>query len=177
MPDCGGPRRWLHGDGWLAGLTLVGALLPAAAEPRLPEQEAKWAADAARENYVFVWDFDRKTIGRGDPYRSYRTLYDGLMFALSDARKLIAPGTPATVKLDPMASVAGWDEAYSGRLVSHETLLKGDPVVLHAEITKRDCDKNRTQVFVALSLAPRDDPGWKEMRAIRDGVPCDKSKS
>jgi hypothetical protein len=162
---------------WLAGVTLLGALLPAAAEPRLPELEAQWAADAAHENYLFVWVIDIKTIGRGDPYRYFRTLYDGLMFAVSGPRRLIAPGTPATLKLDPMARVAGWDEAYSGRLVSHETYLKADPVVVHAEITRRDCDRNRAQVFFALSLAPRDDPGWKAMRFIRDGISCDKSKN
>ena len=50
----------------------------------MPELEAKWAADAAHENYLFVWDLDRKTIGQGDPYRTFRTIYDGLMFAVSE---------------------------------------------------------------------------------------------
>jgi len=162
---------------WLAGLTLAGALLPAAAEPRLPELEAKWAADAAHEDYLFVWDIDRNTIGRGDPYRTFRTIYDGLMFALSDARRMIAPGTPTVVNLDPIKHVDGWDEAYAARVASRETYLEGDPVVVHAEITRRDCSRNRVQVFYLLSLSPREEEVWKDMRRIRATISCDKSKN
>ena len=97
------------------------------------------------------------------------------MFALTEARRLIEPGTPATLKLDPLPAVRGWDEAYAGRLASRETYLEGDPVVLHAEITRRDCDRKRSQVFFVLSRQPRDDPAWNEMRRMRDTVGCDKA--
>ena len=160
----------------LACLALAIAL-PAAAEPRIPGMDAQLEADMARADYLFVWDLDSSTLGRGDAYRTLRTYYDGLMYALTDARRLIEPGTPAAVKLDPMPAVPGWDEAYSGRLTSHETYLEGEPVVMHAEITRRDCDRKRSQVFFALSRQPRDDPAWKEMRKIRDGIGCDKSKT
>jgi hypothetical protein len=137
--------------------------------------DAKLEADMARADYLFVWDLDANTLGRGDPYRTMRTYYEGLMFALTEARRLIEPGTPATVKLDPMPAVQGWDEAYAGRLLSHETYLEGEPVVMHAEITRRNCDRKRSQVFFALSRQPRDDPAWQELRKIRAGIGCDKS--
>ena len=156
-------------------LTLCLAQLPAAAEPRIPGMDAQLEADMARADYLFVWDLDINTLGRGDSYRMSRTYYDGLMFALTEGRRLIEPGTPAKVKLDPMPAVRGWDEAYAGRLVSHETSLEGEPLVMHAEITRRDCDRKRSQVFFALSRQPRDDPAWKEMRKIRDAIGCDKS--
>ncbi len=158
-----------------ATLVLALALLPAAAEPRIPGMDAKLEADMARADYLFVWDLDAATLGRGDAYRTLRTYYDGLMFALTEARRLIEPGTPATLNLDPLPAVRGWDEAYAGRLASRETYLEGDPVVLHAEITRRDCDRKRVQVFFALSRQPRDDPAWNEMRRMRDTVGCDKA--
>jgi hypothetical protein len=161
----------------VAGLALTLALVPAAAEPRIPGMDAQLEADLARGNFLFVWDLDRNTVGRGDPYRTMRTYYDGLMYALTEARRLIEPGTPATLNLDPLPAVKGWDEAYAGELSSHETYLEGAPVVMHAEVTRRDCDRNRSQVFFALSLKPRDHPEWEEMRRMRSRIFCDKSKN
>ena len=96
---------------------------------------------------------------------------------MSEARCLVEPGTPARVSLEPMAAVQGWDEAYAGTLVSRETYLGGEPVVLHAEITRRDCYRKRAQLFFALSYAPRDGAPWDEMRKTRAGISCDKSKN
>jgi hypothetical protein len=148
------------------------AALPLRAEPRIPGMDTQLEAELARGNYMFVWDIDRRTIGRGDPYRTLRTYYDGLMYALTEARRLIEPGTPARLKLDPMPLVKDWEEAYAGTLSSHETYLEGAPVTLHAEVTRRDCDRNRSQVFFAVSLKPRDDPEWTAMRKARDGIRC-----
>src|SRR5688572_29588544 len=74
---------------WLARLLLAGAALPAAAEPRVPGMDAQLEADLARADYLFVWDIDRRTLGKGDSYRTLRTYYDGLMFALTEARRLV----------------------------------------------------------------------------------------
>ena len=76
-----------------------------------------------------------------------------------------------------MAAVTAWDEAYSGTLTSRETYLAGAPVVMHAEITRRDCDRKRAQVFFALSYAPRESAEWNQMRKTRAGISCDKSKN
>lgn len=160
---------------WLARVILAGAALTAAAEPRVPGMDAQLEADLARADYLFVWDIDRRTLGKGDPYRTLRTYYDGLMFALTEARRLIRPGTPATLKLDPIPELKGWHEAYSGEIKSRETYLDDAPTVLHAEVTRRDCDSRRSQLVFALSRQPRDDPAWQEMRKQRDAVACDKS--
>jgi hypothetical protein len=161
----------------LASLALGFFVAGSLAEPRIAGMDAQLEADLARANYLFVWDIDMATIGRGDPYRAWRTYYDGLMYAVTESRRLIEPGTPALVNLAPMAAVKGWDEAYSGTLVSRETYLDGEPVVMHAEITRRDCDRKRAQLFFALSYAPRDDAQWVEMRKTRAGISCDKSKN
>ena len=60
---------------------LLGISLAAGAEPRIPELEAGLAERIARSDFVFVWDLDSDTVGRGDAYRAYRTIHDGLMFA------------------------------------------------------------------------------------------------
>jgi hypothetical protein len=159
---------------WITLALLALVPLSAAAEPRIPGMDAQLEADLARGNFLFVWDLDRRTLGRGDPYRTLRTYYDGLMYALTEGRRLIEPGTPATLKLDPMPAVKGWDEAYIGTLNSTETYLDGAPVTMHAEVTRRDCDRSRSQVFFALSLKPRTDPEWNEMRKSRARISCDK---
>jgi hypothetical protein len=161
----------------LACLAFASALLNGAAEPRIPGMDQQLEEHLARGNYLFVWDIDMATLGRGDAYRTMRTYYDGLMYALTEARRLIEPGTPAKVELKPMTPLKGWDEAFSGVLVSRETYLNGDPVLMHAEITRRDCDRKRAQVFFAVSYAPRDNAAWNEMRKTRDGIVCDKSKN
>jgi hypothetical protein len=99
------------------------------------------------------------------------------MYAVTEARRLIEPGTPALVNLEPMAAVKDWEEAYSATLVSRETYLDGAPVVMHVEITRRDCDRKRAQLFFALSHVPRGDAHWDELRKTRAGISCDKSKN
>ena len=75
----------------------------------------------------------------------------------------------------PSRALPAWTR--SSKRASRETYLKGDPTVLHAEITRRDCDRKRAQLFFALSYAPRDGAEWQEMRRTRAGISCDKSKN
>lgn len=156
----------------LACIALACACLGAAAEPRVAGMDSELERWLARGDYLFVWDIDRGTVGRGDPYRTMRTYFDALMYAVTEGRRLIEPGTPATLRLDPLPAIKGWDEAYAGRLESRETYLDDDPVTLHAEIVRRDCGNKRAQVFFALSVKPRTDSDWKEMRAARDRIRC-----
>ena len=88
-----------------------------------------------------------------------------------------AATTFARVSLQPMEAVKGWDEAYSGTLASHETYLDGAPLVMHVEVTRRDCDRKRVQLFFALSFKPPASPEWVEMRKTRAGISCDKSRN
>jgi len=153
------------------------AVLGARAEPRIPGMDAALEARLARGDYVFVWDLDMGTIGRGDPYRTAATYYDGLMYAVTEARRLIEPGTPAHLELKPAPAADGWDEAYVGTLASRETYLDGKPIVLNAEVARRDCTAHRAQVFFALSLEPRGALVWKALRQVRDHISCDPEKN
>ncbi|MBC8024170.1 MAG: hypothetical protein H7Y14_13680 [Burkholderiales bacterium] len=148
-------------------------MAPAAwAEPRIPQLDAALEASLARGDYVFVWDLDRATLGRGDQYRAMRTYYDGLMFAVTEARRVIEPGTRAILDVDPIERPRGWDEAYAGTLRSRETYLGGDEVNMNVEITRRDCDRKRSQVFYLLSWKPPAHPDWSDMRKARATVSC-----
>jgi len=153
------------------------AALLARAEPRVPGMDATLEASLARGDYVFVWDIDIATLGRGDPYRTARTYYDGLMYAVTEARRLIEPGTPANLRLEPAQPARGWDEAFTGTLASTQTYIDDAPIVLYAELTRRECSRNRAQVFYALSLEPRDTPGWAAMRKVRETIACDTGKN
>jgi hypothetical protein len=149
------------------------SLAPAAhAEPRIPALDSGLERWLARGDYVFIWDIDRATLGRGDSYRVLRTYYDGLMYALTEARRYIEPGTPAILDVKVTEAPAYWDEAYAGTLRSRETYLGGEPVTLNAEITRRDCTRARSQVFYLISAKPREHPDWQEMRRARAAVSC-----
>ena len=121
----------------IVALLAAAAILRAAAEPRIPELEDTLAERIARSDFVFVWDLDSDTIGRGDQYRAFRTIRDGLMFAVTEGRHWIEPGTPAVVTLNRLPPVTGWDEAYTGQLRSRETALDAAALVVHVEVTKR----------------------------------------
>lgn len=156
----------------LAAAALV-CLAPAVqAEPRIPAMDSQLERWLARGDYVFVWDIDRATLGKGDPYRVMRTYYDGLMYALTEARRYIEPGTPAILDMKIAPAPPQWDEAYVGTVRSQETYLGGDPVTLNAEITRRDCTRSRSQVFYLLSAKPREHRDWEEMRKGRATASC-----
>ncbi|HUQ27120.1 MAG TPA: hypothetical protein VM051_00915 [Usitatibacter sp.] len=157
----------------LAAAALLCAAPAAWAEPRIPALDSELERWLARGDYVFVWDIDRPTLGRGDPYRVMRTYYDGLMYALTEGRRFIEPGTPAILDMKAMPAPRDWEEAYAGTVRSRETYLGGDVVTLNAEITRRDCTRSRSQVFYLLSPKPRDHADWDEMRKGRDRIPCE----
>jgi hypothetical protein len=148
-------------------------LVPAAwAEPRIPVLDAQLERFIARGDYVFVWDLDRGTLGRGDSYRVMRTYYDGLMYALTEARRFIEPGTPALLDVDPVDPPADWQEAFAGTLRTREPSLQGDEVNLNIEITRRDCDRARSQVFYLVSWKPFQHSDWRYMRGVRERITC-----
>jgi hypothetical protein len=157
----------------LAAAALVCVASAARAEPRIPALDSDLERWLARGDYVFVWDVDRATLGRGDPYRVMRTYYDGLMYALTEARRFIEPGTPAVLDIDRAEPPHEWDEAYAGTLRSRESSLDGDPVLLNVEITRRDCTRARSQVFYLLSWKPREHADWDDMRKARERIRCE----
>ncbi|HXN16254.1 MAG TPA: hypothetical protein VN878_07735 [Usitatibacter sp.] len=158
----------------LSCLTLASALASAPVSA-----DDWWRREHASDpgTYLFVWDLSRATLGRDSPDHALRTYYRGLMFALIEGRAMVTRDTPAAVKLAPMAAVTGWSEAYTGTLRTWITSPSGAALALNAEITRRDCDRNRSQVFFALSTAPPEDALWDKLRATRALISCDKSRN
>ena len=156
----------------LAAAAILCVAPAAKAEPRIAAMDAELDRWLARGDYVFVWDLDRATLGRGDPYRVMRTYYDGLLYAVTEGRRFIEPGTPAILDVQATDAPPQWDEAYAGTLRSRATSLGGDNILLNAEITRRDCTRARSQVFYLLSEKPRENPAWQEMRKTRAAASC-----
>jgi hypothetical protein len=166
---------------WSTARLATAALLclaPAAwAEPRIAVLDSELERFLARGDYVFIWDLDRTTLGRGDPYRVMRTYYDGLMYALTEARRFIEPGTPAMLDIDPIDPPLDWQEAYAGTLRTRGPSLQGDDVNVNVEVARRDCDRSRSQVFYMVSWKPPTHSDWNDMHAVRDRMSCDPGKT
>jgi hypothetical protein len=122
--------------------------------------------------YVVLWDIKRRELQPQEIERGLNVYFDGLMESVTKARKIEDPGTVSSVALHPMAAPAGWAGAYGGRVWTWNGFGKGEPLVLHAEVTTRDCAADRTQVFFAFSRAARTQATWEELRAIRNGTAC-----
>lgn len=122
--------------------------------------------------YVFLWDIKRRNPEPQELERSLNVYFDGLMEAVTKARKIADPGTVSSASLHPIAPVAGWAAGYGGRLWTWNGFSGGEPLVLHLEVTHRPCDPDRTQVFFALSRAARSHAAWDELRAIRGATRC-----
>ncbi len=133
-----------------------------------------WTHFAAEDGftYVLLWDIKRRDLQPQELERALDVYFDGLMEAVTRARKIADPGTVTSVSLHPMESPASWSVASSGRLWTWNGFSKAEPLVLYTEITDRPCGADRTQIFFAFSKAPRDKPAWDELRRIRAGTPC-----
>ena len=123
-------------------------------------------------SYVVLWDLKRRALQPQELERALNVYFDGLMEAVTKARKIEDPGTVSAVSLHPMAAPAGWNEAYGGRVWTWNGFGKGEPLVLHAEIAVRDCGEARTHVFFAFSRAARTHAAWDELRAVRAATAC-----
>ena len=122
--------------------------------------------------YVVLWDIKRRELQPQELERGLNVYFDGLMETVTKARKIDDPGTVSAVVLNPMATPAGWSGAYSGRVWTWNGFGTGEPLVLHAEITIRDCGADRTHVFFAFSKAARTHGTWDELRTIRKNTTC-----
>ena len=98
--------------------------------------------------------------------------FDGLMEAVTKARKLEDPGTVSAVALHPLKAPEGWAEAWGGRLWTWNGFSKAEALALHLEVALRHCGAERTQVFFAFSRAERGRELWKELRKIRADTGC-----
>lgn len=127
--------------------------------------------------YALLWDIKRRTLAPAEIERALDVYFDGLMEAATRAKKLEDPGTVSSVSLHPMAIPEGWTMASGGRLFTWNGFSTGEALELKMEITQRDCNEDRSQVLILFSKAPRDQPVWKELRAIRANTSCEAKPS
>ncbi|HET7404207.1 MAG TPA: hypothetical protein VFJ62_20575 [Usitatibacter sp.] len=123
--------------------------------------------------YALLWDIKRRTLDPAEIERALDVYFDGLMEAATRAKKIEDPGTVSSVSLHPMATPEGWSTASGGRLFTWNGFSRGEALQLNLEITQRDCGADRSHVLILFSKAPRDQPVWKELRAIRADTSCE----
>jgi hypothetical protein len=123
--------------------------------------------------YALLWDIKRRTLDPAEIERALDVYFDGLMEAVTRARKIEDPGTVSSVSLHPMETPDGWASASGGRLFTWNGFSKGEALELKLEITQRDCGADRSQVLMLFSKAPRDHPAWKELRTVRANTRCE----
>jgi len=123
-------------------------------------------------SYVVLWDVKRRELEAAGLERALNVYFDGLMEQVTRGRRIADPGTVTQTSLHPMAAPAQWQEAYTGRIWTWNGFAKGEPLALHVEIAHRPCGAERTQVFFALSRAPRTHAVWDELRAVRTATTC-----
>lgn len=128
-------------------------------------------------SYVFVWDVKAKPVTPEDVEEYLEVYFDGLMNNVSRGRKLDGQPAKAVVAAHPMTGVPGWSQAYGAQVRTGNAFSKNEPLLLHGEITQRNCGAERMQVFFAMSKAPRDRPIWERLRAIRMATPCEAKLS
>jgi hypothetical protein len=186
-------RRWLVA-------VLLGACLPATAGIAAPEAWRKetfrfplpfatsipyegteevrfapyWSEFAAERGftYAILWDVKRRPVEAAELERGLLVYFDGLMENVTRGRKIADPGTISSVALHPLAVPGGWAAAIGGRLWTWNAFSKGEPLMLHLEITHRPCGDDRMQVFYAFSKSERTGPAWDELRAMRTATTC-----
>jgi hypothetical protein len=72
-----------------------------------------------------------------------------------------------------MTAIPGWKQSFGAELRTWNAFSKGEPLLLHGEIAQRTCGEKRMQIFFAFSMAKRDRPVWKALRAARQATPCE----
>ena len=135
----------------------------------------QWAKfdDERGFTYVVLWDIARRPgFEAAELERALNVYFDGLMEQVTRGRKIADPGTVTNTSLHPLATPAGWQEAYGGRVFTWNGFSRGEALALYTEISHRSCGADRTQVFLAFSRTPRTHPAWEEMRAIRKDTQC-----
>jgi hypothetical protein len=134
----------------------------------------QWSKFATEQGftYVFLWDLKRREVPPQELEKHLNAYFDGLMESVTKNRKLEDPGTVSAASLHPMKAPEGWAEGYGGRVFTWNGFAKGEKIGLHMEVTQRACGTDRTHVFFAFSLQPRESPVWQQLREIRAATPC-----
>src|SRR3954470_10894436 len=123
--------------------------------------------------HVLLWDIKPELMEGAQLERALAVYLDGLMDNVSRGRKLTELPVPAAVSLHPMSAPAPWSDAYAGSIHTWNAFSRGEELRLEVEATTRHCNPDHLQVFIAMSMAPRRDAAWNELRALRDGTTCE----
>jgi len=138
----------------------------------------KWDqfADEAGFSYVVLWDVKEVPVEPADLEDHLETYFNGLMSNVARGRKLEEPAK-TVVAAHPMATLPGWKQGFGVEIRTFNAFSKGEPLLLHGEVTQRTCGNGRMQVVIALSQARRDRAIWKGLRDIRSATTCEAPRS
>lgn len=138
----------------------------------------KWDqfADEAGFSYVMLWDVKEVPVEPADLEDHLETYFNGLMSNVARGRKLDEPAK-TVVAAHPMAPIPGWKQGFGVEIRTFNSFSKGEPLLLHGEVTQRTCRNGRMQVVIALSQVRRDRPIWKGLRDIRTATTCEAPRS
>ena len=133
-----------------------------------------WASFAADTgfSYVFAWDVKAKPVAAEDLEDHLEAYFDGLMRNVGRGRKLEVEPGKTSVALHPMTALDGWAQGYGAEVRTWNAFAKGEPLLLHGEITQRDCSDGRMLIFFAFSKSPRGKPIWNGLRDARRATAC-----
>ncbi len=154
---------------------------PLAFAPSLPYEGREqvrfapsWPHFAAEEgfSYVVLWDLKPTLMEAAPLERALDVYFDGLMNAAAAARHLRAMVPQTAVTLHPLAVPKGWNDGYAGKVRTWNGFGNAEDLTLNVEITQRTCGPDRLQVFYAISKAPRGNPVWATLRAVRNATTC-----
>ena len=98
------------------------------------------------------------------------------MANVARGRKLEAPAK-SVVAAHPMARVPGWQQGFGVEIRTFNAFSRGEPTLLHGEVSQRSCGNGRMQILFALSKSPRDRPIWNGLRGVRAATTCEAPRS
>jgi hypothetical protein len=139
-----------------------------------------WARFAADDgfSYVFLWDVKAAPVATEDLEDYLEAYFEGLMKGVAPARKLARPAEAKTsAALHPMTAIPRWTQANGAQVRTWNAFSKGEPLLLHGEISRRECANGRMQIFFAFSKAPREKPVWESLRRVREATHCEAAGS
>ena len=164
-------------DGWRAE-SFTFPLLFAPSIPYEGEELVRFAPEWARFtadsgfSYVFAWDVKARPVAAEDLEDYLEAYFDGLMKNVRRARNLDVEPARTSAALHPMTALDDWAQAYGAEVRTWNAFAKGEPLLLHGEVSQRDCGNGRMLVFFAFSRAQRNHPIWNTLRASRRTTAC-----
>ena len=127
-------------------------------------------------SYVVLWDVKEVPLEPADIEDHLETYFNGLMANVARGRKLDAPAK-SVVAAHPMARVPGWQQGFGVEIRTFNAFARGEPMLLHGEVSQRSCGNGRMQILFALSKSPRDRPIWNGLRGVRSATTCEAPRS